>query len=102
MSKIRAREYDEHIIPQSERKRIRVWLEVSENDNGSNRDEATLHNWVMANQRKDAAHPEKATRNSDFQLAYCYVFAEAAGHSDGRVTRQTLPGAPEWLWQGYP
>ena len=33
--------------------------------------------------------------------AYRYVFPEAAGHTDGRVTRQTLPGALEWLWQRY-
>ena len=32
---------------------------------------------------------------------YRYVFAEAAGHTDGRVTRQTLPAALEWLWEGY-
>ena len=32
---------------------------------------------------------------------YRYVFAESAGHTDGRVTRQTLPGALEWLWEGY-
>ena len=30
------------------------------------------------------------------------VCAQAAGHTDGRVTRQTLPEALEWLWQGYP
>jgi hypothetical protein len=24
-----------------------------------------------------------------------------AGHTDGRLTRQTLPEALEWLWQGY-
>jgi iron(III)-enterobactin esterase len=87
-------EYHEHLIPQSERKPIRVWLEVSENDNGSKRDEASLHNWVMANQRMAAALKAKG-------YTYRYVFAEAAGHTDGRVTRQTLPGALEWLWQGY-
>ncbi len=87
-------EYHEHLIPQSERKPIRIWLEVSENDNGSKRDEASLHNWVMANQRMAAVLKAKG-------YAYRYVFAEAAGHTDGRVTRQTLPGALEWLWQGY-
>jgi enterochelin esterase family protein len=86
-------EYHEHLIPQSERKPIRIWLEVSENDNGSKRDEASLHNWVLANQRMAAALKAKG-------YAYRYVFAEAAGHTDGRVTRQTLPGALEWLWQG--
>ena len=87
-------EYHEHLLPQSERKPIRVWLEVSENDNGSKRDEASLHNWVMANQRMAAVLKAKG-------YAYRYLFAEAAGHTDGRVTRQTLPGALEWLWQGY-
>lgn len=87
-------EYHEHLIPQGERKPIRVWLEVSENDNGSKRDEASLHNWVMANQRMAAALKAKG-------YVYRYVFAEAAGHTDGRVTRQTLPGALEWLWEGY-
>lgn len=87
-------EYHEHLIPQSDRKPLRVWLEVSENDNGSKRDEASLHNWVMANERMAAALKAKG-------YAYRYVFAEAAGHTDRRVTAQTLPEALEWLWQGY-
>ena len=87
-------EYHEHLIPQSKRKPIRIWLEVSENDNGSTRDEASLHNWVMANQRMAAALKAKG-------YDYRYVFAKAAGHTDGRVTRQTLPDALEWLWKGY-
>ncbi len=57
--------------------------------------DASLHNWVMANQRMAAALKAKG-------YAYRYVFAEATGHTDGRVTRQTLPGALEWLRQGYP
>jgi enterochelin esterase-like enzyme len=85
-------EYHEHLIPQTERKPLRVWLEVSEHDNGANRDEASLHNWVMANQRMTAALKAKG-------YPYRYVFAEGARHTDGRVTRQTLPGALEWLWQ---
>ena len=46
------------------------------------------------NQRMAASHKAKG-------YAYRYVFAEAAGHTDGRVTRQTLPGALEWLWQEW-
>jgi len=88
-------EYHEHLIPQTDRMPLRIWLEVSENDIGANRDEASLHNWVMANQRMAAALKVKG-------YAYRYVFARAAGHTDGRVTRQTLPGALEWLWKGYP
>jgi enterochelin esterase-like enzyme len=87
-------EYHEHLIPQSARKPIRIWLHVSEEDNGYTRDEASLHNWVMANQRMAAALKAKG-------YTYRYVFAEKAGHTDGRVIRQTLPGALEWLWDGY-
>ncbi len=87
--------YHDYLIGASERKPLRIWLEVSENDNGSKRDEASFHNWVMANQRMAAALKAKG-------YPYRYVFAEAAGHTDGRVTRQTLPEALEWLWQGYP
>ncbi len=88
-------EYHAKFIPESERKPLRVWLHVSDQDNGSTRDEASLHNWVMANQRMAAALKAKG-------YPYRYVFAEVARHTDGRVTRQTLPGALEWLWEGYP
>ena len=87
-------EYHATLIPNADPKPLRIWLEVSENDNGADKDEASLHNWVMANQRMAAALKPKG-------YAYRYVFAAAAGHTDGRVTRQTLPGALEWLWQGY-
>lgn len=87
-------EYHEHLIPQSERKPIRIWMEVGEKDNGAGRSEETLHNWVLANQRMAAALQAKG-------YEYRFVFAKGAGHVDGHVTRQTLPEAMEWLWQGY-
>ncbi|MDB5294633.1 MAG: putative esterase [Phycisphaerales bacterium] len=87
-------EYHEHLIPKSPAKPLRVWLEVSEKDNGWDKDEASLHNWVMANERMAAALKAKG-------YAYRYVFAKAAKHTDGRVTKQTLPDALAWLWQGY-
>jgi enterochelin esterase-like enzyme len=88
-------EYHKHLIRKSPKKPIRVWLHVSEKDNGWNRDEASLHNWVMANERMAAELKAKG-------YEYRYVFAKNAGHTDGKVTRQTLPAALEWLWQGYP
>ena len=88
-------EYHEHLIPQSAAKPLRVWLEVSENDNGSKKSEESLHNWVLANQRMAAALKAKSYR-------YRYVFAENAGHVDSAVVNQTLPGALLWLWTGYP
>ena len=87
-------EYHENLIRHSALKPIRVWLEVSEKDNGWDRDEASLHNWVMANERMAAELKKKG-------YAYRYVFARNAGHTDGKVTRQTLPEALEWLWKDY-
>lgn len=88
-------EYHENLIKRSPRKPIRIWLEVSEKDNGWDRDEASLHNWVMANERMAAELKAKG-------YAYRYVFARNAGHTDGKVTRQTHPAALEWLWKDYP
>ena len=88
-------EYHKDLVPKTPKKPLRVWLEVSEKDNGWDRDEASLHNWVMANERMAAALKSKG-------YEYRYVFAKNAGHTDGKVTRQTLPSALEWLWQGYP
>ncbi|HTI70928.1 MAG TPA: alpha/beta hydrolase-fold protein [Candidatus Limnocylindria bacterium] len=86
--------YHQYIIGASVKKPLRIWLEVSENDNGSKQEETTLHNWVMANRRMADVLKAKG-------YTYRYVFAEAAGHTDGRVTRQTLPEALAWLWEGY-
>lgn len=87
-------EYHATLIPNSPAKPIRVWMHVGENDNGSTRDEASLHNWVLANQHMAAALKAKGYK-------YRYVYAEASGHTDGAVINQTLAGAMEWLWQGY-
>ena len=87
-------EYHEHFIANTEAKPLRIWLEVSENDNGSKKSEESYHNWVLANQRMAAVLKAKGYH-------YRYVFAEAAGHTDGKVTRQTLPEALVWLWKGY-
>ncbi len=88
-------EYHEHLIPENELKPIRIWFEVSENDIGYNRDEASLHNWVLANQHMLTVLKARG-------YPYNYVFARDAKHVDGRVTRQTLPAALVWLWKGYP
>ncbi len=87
-------EYHEHFIPQSARKPLRIWLQVGERDLGYQRDEASLHNWVMANQRMAAALKAKGYH-------YQYVFCAGAGHVDRRAVGQTLPEALLWLWKGY-
>jgi enterochelin esterase family protein len=88
-------EYHEHLIPQSPAKPLRIWLQVGDKDNGYKRDEASLHNWVMANDRMAAALKAKGYH-------YRYVFCTGAGHVDRKAVNQTLPEALLWLWQGYP
>jgi enterochelin esterase-like enzyme len=88
-------EYHEKLIAQSPRKPLRIWLEVGEKDNGYKRDEASLHNWVLANDRM-----AKVLRTKGYP--YRYVFAQGASHVDRGVVNQTLPEALAWLWQGYP
>ena len=53
------------------------------------------HNWVLANQRMAAVMKAKGYH-------YHFDFCKNAGHVDGKVLDQTLPGALEWLWRGYP
>jgi enterochelin esterase-like enzyme len=87
-------EYHEHLIPQTEAKPIRIWMQVGDHDLGWDRDEATLHNWVMANNRMAAALKAKGYQ-------YEYWFCRGAGHVDRKAVGQTLPEALSWLWQGY-
>ena len=87
-------EYHATLIPKIKRKPLRIWMEVGENDNRSHDDEGTYHNWVMANDRMAKALKAR-------KYPYQFVFASAAGHVDGRVVRQTLPQALEWVWKGY-
>jgi enterochelin esterase-like enzyme len=86
-------EYHEHLIPQNEAKPLRIWMQVGQKDNGWNRDEATLHNWVLANQRMATVLKAKGYH-------YEYFFCLGAGHVDRKVVGQTLPEALTWLWQG--
>jgi enterochelin esterase family protein len=87
-------EYHGHLIPNSKPKPLRLWLEVGENDIRSHDEEATLHNWVLANLRMAQVLGTKRYR-------YQFVFAAGAGHVDGAVVSQTLPAALEWVWRGY-
>lgn len=87
-------EYHDHVIAQSPVKPIRVWMHVSENDNGSTQAASGLHNWVLANVRMADVLKAKGYH-------YQFVYAKAAGHTDGKVISQTYPQALEWVWQGY-
>jgi enterochelin esterase-like enzyme len=89
-------EFQEHLIPNSPAKPLRIWMEVGDKDNYNPnimRDE--MHDWVLANENMAKALAAKGYH-------YQFVFARNAGHTDRAVKQQTLPEALEYVWQGYP
>jgi enterochelin esterase-like enzyme len=88
-------DYAARLVPDAPHKPIRVWMEVGAHDLHWQDPEHSFHNWPLANDRLAAALKAK-----DYD--YRYVVAADAGHVDGDVIMQTLPGALEWLWRGYP
>jgi iron(III)-enterobactin esterase len=88
-------EFHEHLISESPRKPIRIWMEVGDRDlYNPNVMRDGRHDWVLANERMAKVLAEKGYK-------YQFVFAENAGHVDRKTKEQTLPEALEWLWQGY-
>jgi enterochelin esterase-like enzyme len=87
-------EYHENIIPKSPAKPIRIWMHVSQNDNGSTSASSGLRNWVIANIRMADALAAKGYH-------YQFVYAKGAGHTDGKVINQTYPAALEYVWKDY-
>lgn len=89
-------DFHEHLIPQSPRKPIRIWMEVGDRDLFNPNDMRDgMHDWVVANE--DMARVLKAKG-----YHYQFVFARNAGHVDHATKQQTLAEALEYLWQGYP
>jgi enterochelin esterase family protein len=89
-------DFHEKLIPQSEPKPIRLWMEVGDHDLlNPNAMRDNMHDWVAANNRMAAVLKAKGYH-------YQYVFALNARHVDGPARNQTLPEALEWVWQGYP
>jgi enterochelin esterase-like enzyme len=87
-------EYHENLIPEADRKPIRVWLQVGSRDLGATSPEQGYRNWVLANNRTaDALKAEG--------YEYQYLWAENAGHVEKGLVRQTLGEAMEWLWKNY-
>ncbi len=82
------------LIENSEKKPLRIFTHVSENDLRPKDPEETHHNWVMAGQRTSAALTAKG-------YPHRFVFSKATGHCDGKVFNQTLADTLVWLWRGY-
>jgi iron(III)-enterobactin esterase len=88
-------DYHATLIPNTEAKPIRMWLQVGDRDLlNPNIMRDDMHDWVAANHRMAAALKDKGYQ-------YQYVFALDATHCSGKVRDQTLPEALEWVWRGY-
>jgi iron(III)-enterobactin esterase len=84
------------LIPNSPPKPLRIWMEVGDRDLlNPNVMRDDMHDWVLANELMAKALAAKGYH-------YQFVFARNAGHCDGAVKQQTLPGALEYVWRGYP
>jgi hypothetical protein len=89
-------EFHRRLIPNSPAKPIRLWMEVGDRDLiNPNVMRDDMHDWVVANERMASVLAAKGYH-------YQFVFARNAGHCDRPTKQQTLPGALEWLWKGYP
>src|SRR5216110_1985189 len=82
------------LIAASEKKPLRIFTHVSENDLRAKDPEDTHHNWVMANERTAAALKAKG-------YDYRFVFSRATRHCDSKVFEQTLADTLIWMWRGY-
>lgn len=82
------------LIETSEKKPLRIFTHVSENDLRANDPEETYHNWVMANYRTAAALKAKG-------YDYRFIFSKNTRHCDGKVFQQTLADTLVWMWRGY-
>jgi enterochelin esterase-like enzyme len=88
-------EFHEHLIPNTARKPIRIWMEVGDRDLlNPNVMRDDMHDWVLANEKMAKVLADKGYH-------YQFVFARNAGHGDRGVKQQTLPEALEYLWQEY-
>jgi enterochelin esterase-like enzyme len=91
-----AAEFWEHLIPESPRKPLRIWMEVGDHDLlNPNAMRDNLHDWVVANEEMAKVLAAKGYH-------YQFVFARNAGHVEGSMKRQLTPEALEYVWQGYP
>ena len=82
------------LIETSDRKPLRIFTHVSENDLRAGDPEETHHNWVMAGRRTAEALKAKGYHHR-------FVFSLDTSHCDHRVFEQTLADTLVWLWRGY-
>lgn len=84
--------YPGHLISETPRKNLRIYLEVGSNDLNAGKND--VHDWVLANKTMASVLAAKKYHHQFF-------YAEGGGHVDGGVVGQTLPAALTWAWKGY-
>ena len=75
-------------------KKLRIFHNANQNDNGATAPESGRHNWLMANMRTAAALKAKG-------FHYKFVEGLGQGHCAGQVQSATLADALVWVWRGY-
>jgi enterochelin esterase family protein len=89
-------ELHKSLFPSSEKKPLRIWMEVGDRDLlNPNVMRDDMHDWVVANENMAKALAAKG-------YPYQFVFAKNAGHCDGAMKGQLIPEALEYVWKGYP
>jgi len=81
------------LIENSEKKPLRIFTHVSENDNRAKDPEETYHNWVMANERTAAALKAKLKREPNLDVRTVTVTTNPAGEDTGTQVFTALNSA---------
>ncbi|MEO6568486.1 MAG: alpha/beta hydrolase-fold protein [Opitutaceae bacterium] len=84
-----AQEYQDSLIPNTEKKPIRIWMQVGSNDLNNQFGDWRLQNNAFASALKAKGY------------SYQYLWSEEAGHVEGGVERQTMLEAVQWVWKTY-
>ena len=88
-------DFHDKLIPNSEKKPIRLFLAVGDHDLlNPNVMRDDMHDWVEANHRM-----AKVLKAKGYE--YQYLFCQNSGHGIGNAKTQFLPHAIEWVWHGY-
>ena len=85
-----AQEYQDSLIPSTEKKPLRIWMQVGSHDLNNHFGDWRVQNNAFANALKAKGYP------------YQYIWSEDAEHVEGGVERQTMLQAMEWVWKNYP
>ena len=84
-----AQEYQDSLIPNTEKKPLRIWMQVGSNDLNNQFGDWRIQNNHFADALKAKGYP------------YQFLWSEDAGHVERGVERQTMLEAMEWVWKTY-